>query len=98
MDQGKGEWSDKNKSKIFIYWKSPTEWADIIQNWAVETGHNGGTLCTVYELRNEEKTEFYQLDETMFQKACQILVKRKKIEYYQKNGSNPSDEDGIKFL
>jgi hypothetical protein len=26
VETGHGEWFDEKKQKIFIYWKSPTEW------------------------------------------------------------------------
>ena len=27
ISSGHGEWEDDQKQKIFVYWKSPTEWA-----------------------------------------------------------------------
>lgn len=100
VELGKAEWDDKLKSRCFIYYKTPTEWADTIYKWANESGIAGGSLCTIFELRQGETgadSEFHDIDVLMFHKALKILEKKKKAEYYLK-GSVPSDEDGVKFF
>lgn len=95
VKQGRGEWIDKNS--LYVYWKTPNEWADIILKWASEMGHANSVL-TVYELLEGdtgEKTEFYGLDGGLFRKAIGILQKRGKAELFQ---GTTFEEDGVKFL
>ncbi|KAL0486310.1 vacuolar protein-sorting protein VPS25 [Acrasis kona] len=98
VEQGKAEWIDaKRKDEVSIYWKTPTEWADIIQKWVAETGYSN-TVLTVYELiegDTGEKTEFFGLDGDIFRKAIGVLERRGKAELFQ---GTTSDQDGVKFL
>eukprot|EP01080_Neovahlkampfia_damariscottae_P005710 gene5710-9530_t len=80
VSSGHGEWEDDKKQKIFVYWKSPTEWSgkekqlfntgqDIFLKWSNQNGLDGpGSLYTVYELRQGETgegAEFYELEESI---------------------------------
>ena len=54
--QGQCEWLDgKGKNSSLVYWKTPTEWGNLIYNWAVSTG-NTDTVCTVFELIEGDDT------------------------------------------
>ena len=54
--QGQCEWLDgKEKNSSLIFWKTPTEWGNLIYNWAVSTG-NTDTVCTVFELIEGDDT------------------------------------------
>jgi ESCRT-II complex subunit VPS25 len=95
---GRAEWQDqKKKDAINIYWRTPSEWADIIQKWASDTGYANSVL-TVYELiegDTGENTEFHNMDGELFRKAIAVLERRGKAELFQ---GSTSDEDGVKFL
>jgi ESCRT-II complex subunit VPS25 len=83
-----------------IYWKSISEWGQIIYKWASNSGYNSGTLCTVYELIEGNTGEgelFFQMDIVLFIKCIKFLEKNNKANYYQKN-KEVSMEDGVKFL
>ncbi|KAK0742516.1 ESCRT-II complex, vps25 subunit, partial [Apiosordaria backusii] len=67
---------------VWIYWRTPEEWAAIVEKWVDETG-NRGQVMTVYELTEGEGTrgaEFWGLDQELLIKAIQVLVKRGKAQ------------------
>ncbi|KAL9648971.1 hypothetical protein ABK040_008351 [Willaertia magna] len=92
----RAEWLDKKKKDlIFIYWRTPQEWADLIIKFVEENGLNN-TVCTFFELLEGETGEsscFHQMDKEMFKKALKVLEKRGKAEMFQSN-----DNEGVKFL
>ncbi|KAK4172188.1 ESCRT-II complex subunit [Triangularia setosa] len=81
---GRAEWygSDKNEGGggdvVWIYWRTPEEWAGVVEGWVEETG-NKGQVMTVYELTEGETTrgsEFWGLDQELLIKAIQVLAKK----------------------
>ncbi|KAJ3221667.1 Peptidyl-prolyl cis-trans isomerase NIMA-interacting protein 1 [Clydaea vesicula] len=94
---GLAEYEDnRDKEIIFIYWKKPNEWADLIYKWVFDNGLVN-TICTVFELihgENTEGEEFHNLDERIMKKALNILNKNGKAQIF--SGSNP-EELGVKF-
>jgi ESCRT-II complex subunit VPS25 len=96
--QQRAEWHDqKKKDLVYIYWRTPSEWADIIQQWVADTGYSNSVL-TVYELiegDTGEKAEFFGLDGQLFRKAIGVMQRHGKAELFQ---GSTSDEDGVKFL
>lgn len=69
--RGDGEW-DATKTRVLVYWRRPSEWAELIFAWIENTGQNGQVL-TVHEIRNVGGQEFtgLELDTTM--RALQAL-------------------------
>ncbi|EFC42101.1 predicted protein [Naegleria gruberi] len=92
----RGEWLDKkSKESIYIYWKTPMEWADKIQKWVDDSGVSN-TVCTFFELlegETGEGTEFHGMNKDIFKKALKLLEKRGKAEMFQSG-----DNEGVKFL
>lgn len=88
---GKGEQS----SSCWIYWKSPSEWADAIYGWIEETGQKGAVL-TFYEIREGDAVrskEWRDMDEALLRKALGVLVKRGKAQIF-----GQEETAGIKFF
>ncbi|KAI1473253.1 ESCRT-II complex, vps25 subunit [Daldinia caldariorum] len=79
----------------WVYWRTPEEWAGLIEGWVDETAQKG-TVLTLYELTDGEGTrgtEFYGLDPDLLQKALQVLVKRGKAQIF-----GQEDQQGVKFF
>lgn len=47
--------NDTKGDVVWVYWRSPEEWAGLIEEWVEGTGQKG-TVLTVYELREGEGT------------------------------------------
>ncbi|KAJ9151336.1 ESCRT-II complex subunit [Pleurostoma richardsiae] len=80
---------------VWIYWRTPEEWAALVEGWVEETAQKG-TVLTLYELtqgENTRGTEFYGLDPELLQKALAILVKRGKAQIF-----GQEDSQGVKFF
>ncbi|KAI2472810.1 ESCRT-II complex, vps25 subunit [Annulohypoxylon bovei var. microspora] len=80
---------------FWIYWKTPEEWAELVEAWVEETAQKNSVL-TLYELTEGEGTrgtEFHGLDADILQKALQVLVKRGKAQIF-----GQEDQQGVKFF
>ncbi|KAI1416621.1 ESCRT-II complex, vps25 subunit [Hypoxylon sp. FL1857] len=80
---------------FWIYWKTPEEWAALVEAWVDETAQKNSVL-TLYELTEGEGTrgtEFHGLDPELLQKALQVLVKRGKAQIF-----GQEDQQGVKFF
>ncbi|GME98313.1 unnamed protein product [[Candida] boidinii] len=88
----KGEWiNDKDfKSGLYIYWKTPEEWSDIILEFIENTGQQNSIL-TIYELRKSELVkdkEFYNINEQILIKSLYILVKKGRAQILKDDENN----------
>ncbi|GMF98714.1 hypothetical protein BVG19_g5218 [[Candida] boidinii] len=88
----KGEWiNDKDfKSGLYIYWKTPEEWSDIILEFIENTGQQNSIL-TIYELRKSELVkdkEFYNINEQILIKSLYILVKKGRAQILKDEENN----------
>lgn len=80
---------------VWVYWRTPEEWAGLIEAWVDETAQKG-TVLTLYELTEGEATrgtEFHGLDQDLLQKALNVLVKRGKAQIF-----GQEDSQGVKFF
>jgi ESCRT-II complex subunit VPS25 len=80
---------------IWIYWRTPEEWAALVEAWVDDTAQKGNVL-TLYELTDGEGTrgsELHGLDSELLLKALAVLVKRGKAQVF---GSE--DSQGVKFF
>ncbi|RKP24633.1 ESCRT-II complex subunit-domain-containing protein [Syncephalis pseudoplumigaleata] len=97
VGKGDAEWTDTSKTELFIYWRRPDAWAQLIHDWIIATGQQGSVL-TLHELSNssavEEQAEFYRLDERMLRKALRVLADKAKAQIF----SSGTGEDGVKFF
>lgn len=89
-----------NKSSFLIYWKKPTEWADLINDYVQRVGLSG-SIVTVYELfmADEAASEvFHGLPDIMWPRVFRALERSGKAALF---GVEPTakitSETGIKF-
>ncbi|KAK4166466.1 vacuolar protein-sorting-associated protein 25 [Cladorrhinum sp. PSN259] len=85
----------KSQDVVYIYWRTPEEWAGVIEQW-IETTAQKGQVLTVYELLEGENTrgsEFYGMDREVLIKALNVLVKRGKAQIF-----GQEDSLGVKFF
>lgn len=93
--QGQLEWTDKQKQRCYIYWRTPEEWGSLIYNWASSHGMTN-TVCTLFELTNGDDTadeEFHELDTGLLLKSLRTLENEGKAEVISFDGN-----EGVKFF
>ncbi|KAI1826740.1 vacuolar protein-sorting-associated protein [Xylaria intraflava] len=91
----RGAGDDGDGDVVWVYWKTPDEWAALVEAWVDDTALKG-TVFTLYELSRGEDTlgtEFHGLDLELLQKALQVLVKRGKAQIF-----GQEDQLGVKFF
>lgn len=79
----------------FVYWKTPEEWAAVVEAYVDETAQRGSVL-TLYELTAGDATrgsELHGLDPTVLQRALAVLVKRGKAQVF-----GAEESLGVKFF
>ncbi|KAJ1338321.1 ESCRT-II complex subunit VPS25 [Microdochium nivale] len=92
---GAGAGGSESGDVWWIYWRTPEEWAAMIEGYVDETAQRG-TVLTLYELAEGEGTrgkEFHGLHPDLLQKALQTLVKRSKAQIF-----GHEDSQGVKFF
>ncbi|KAK3902561.1 ESCRT-II complex subunit-domain-containing protein [Staphylotrichum tortipilum] len=92
---GEGSGSGGEGDMAWVYWRTPEEWAALVEGWVDATGQKGSVL-TVYELVEGEGTkgaEFHGLDQELLLKALGVLVKRGKAQVF-----GQEDSQGVKFF
>lgn len=52
---GRAEYIAEGGDMVWIYWRTPEEWASLIEGWVDETAQKG-TVLTLYELVEGEAT------------------------------------------
>lgn len=80
---------------VYIWWRSPGEWADALYGWVEETGQKGAVL-TLYELREGEAVrgkEWRAMEEGMLRRVLGVLVKRGKAQVFGLESG-----EGVKFF
>lgn len=83
------------KASAWIWWRTPEEWAGVLQAWVDETGQKG-TVLTLYELVEGEATEgqeFHRIDMEALRKSLRTLVKKGKAQVFGGEG-----QEGVKFF
>ena len=93
------EWKkDSKNSVLFLYYKTPDEWATILYQYIIDTGQTNSVL-TLFELLQGDDTlnqEFHGLDSDFFKsKILDVLVKSGKATLLSASDEN---EIGIKFF
>ncbi|KAH8776485.1 ESCRT-II complex subunit [Diaporthe sp. PMI_573] len=92
---GESEGAGAGGDVVWVYWRTPEEWAALVEAWVDETAQKG-TVLTLYELTEGEGTrgsEFHGLDQDLLQKALNVLVKRGKAQIF-----GQEDSQGVKFF
>jgi len=97
VNQGYGEWLEIQKIRCIIFWKKPSEWAELIYKWVNDSGLIG-RVCTVYELREGDdtaSTEFHGMDQIVLLKILKVLETQGKAQVFS---GNESQDYGVKFF
>lgn len=97
---GRAEWllstaKHESSNVCYIYWRTPSEWADMIYNWVDETGQKG-TILTMYELQESDAVqskEWRDMGEDLLRKVLNVLVKRNKAQIF-----GQEETAGVKFF
>lgn len=79
----------------WVWWWSASQWADCVYEWVDATGQKGAVL-TVYELRESDAVrgqDWTEMDEVMFRKVLNVLVKRGKAQVF-----GAEEGSGVKFF
>lgn len=91
----RAEWIGSQKAAAWIWWRTPEEWAALLEHWVNDTGQKGMVL-TLYELVEGEATEkqdFHGMDMDVLHKSLNTLVRSGKAQVF---GSD--DQQGVKFF
>ncbi|KAF2223194.1 ESCRT-II complex subunit-domain-containing protein [Elsinoe ampelina] len=92
---------NEQKTVAWVYWRRVEEWADAIYAWVDGTGQRGSVL-TVYELREGEETEGTEwrgMDEELFRRCLEVLVKRGRAQVFNTGqGGAGGEGEGVKFF
>ena len=97
IERGRADWVDvkmKDQDEVWIYWRSPENWAAMLAAWVEETGQRG-TVLTVYELLEGEASkgkEWAGMPREVLLKSLNVLVKRSKANIF-----GEADQPGVKF-
>lgn len=92
---GRAEYCVPGGDVVWVYWRSPEEWAQLIEGWVEATAQRGSVL-TLYELVEGDGTlgtEIHGIDRDMLHRALQVLVKRGKAQIF-----GQEDSQGVKFF
>lgn len=93
----RAEWigPPNEKASAWIWWRTPEEWAGVLEAWVDGTGQRGIVL-TLYELVEGEATEgqeFHGMDMDVLKKSLATLVKKGKAQVFGGEG-----QEGVKFF
>ncbi|KAM0331567.1 hypothetical protein ACHAQA_003245 [Verticillium albo-atrum] len=92
---GRAENVAKDGDMVWIYWRTPEEWAALVETWVDDTAQKG-VVVTLYELTEGDAsvgTEFHGMDPDLLLKALQVLAKRGKAQVFGQD-----DSLGVKFF
>ncbi len=94
---GHGEWTDETRTKCRVLWRTPSQLASDIYEWAAKNGFVG-SVCTIYELHSGEDVDgmsFEGADEELLRRAVSVLEERGQAAVFK---GETSAEDGVKFF
>lgn len=81
--------------KVWIYWRRPEEWAEMLERWVEGTGQKGAVL-TLYELVESDavrREEWAGMEGDMLRKSLNVLVKRGRAQVF-----GQGEDLGVKFF
>lgn len=89
--RGNLEWTDKNKRRALVFWKSPPQLGQEIYRWVSESGQTN-TVLTLAEILEEGETNSWKgVSQEVLVRALRTLETERKCEVFQ-------DLDGVKFF
>lgn len=101
--EGYAEWDTPeggSKEKCFVYWRKPTEWADMIQKHVADNGFSD-TVFTLYEIMKGDfgsGSPIADIDEAVLKRALTVLQKRGMATIIEPDEDDDEDDmTGVKF-
>ncbi|KAL2914646.1 hypothetical protein HK105_205785 [Polyrhizophydium stewartii] len=91
-----GEWENKDRTRCWVFWRKPDEWASLIYKWIFDTGRTN-TVCTTFEIIHGDESadeSFHELPEPLLMRALDVLVKQGKAQIFNSSDGNA----GVKFI
>ncbi|KAF3359705.1 hypothetical protein VdG1_01903 [Verticillium dahliae VDG1] len=92
---GRAETVARDGDAVWVYWRTPEEWAALVEAWVDDTAQKG-VVVMLYELTEGDTsigTEFHGMDPDLLLKALQVLAKRGKAQVFGQD-----DSLGVKFF
>jgi ESCRT-II complex subunit VPS25 len=86
---------EEGDGKVWIYWRRPEEWAQVLEEWVDRTGQKGSVI-TLYEIAESDATrreDFGGMDADLLKKSVAICVNRGRAQVFGSEGS-----EGVKFF
>jgi ESCRT-II complex subunit VPS25 len=93
--EGAGGDGDAEGGSCYIYWRQPSEWASVIEEWVERTGQKGVVL-TLYEIAESDATrreEFWGMEERLLRKVVEVSSRRGRAQVFGSEGA-----EGVKFF
>ena len=73
VKHGRGEWFDnKTKRNFLVLWRTYSEWADIVYNWAIDNGLRD-SVETIDEILRGAGSELTGIPRAVLLKAIKVL-------------------------
>ncbi len=98
---GENDNSNRKKTKVLLFWKSPSEWAERLYKHVCDTGQTG-SIVTVYELFMSDESkgqDFHGLPEPMWRRIIAVLEEQGRAKLFAAEGSEAlGSEAGVKFF
>jgi ESCRT-II complex subunit VPS25 len=86
---------EEGDGKVWIYWRRPEEWAQVLEEWVDRTGQKGSVI-TLYEIAESDATrkeDFWGMDADLLKKSVAICVNRGRAQVFGSEGN-----EGVKFF
>ncbi|KAF2793337.1 ESCRT-II complex, vps25 subunit [Melanomma pulvis-pyrius CBS 109.77] len=90
-----GKVEEEGDGKVWVYWRRPEEWAQVLEEWVERTGQRGSVI-TLYEIQESDATrreEFWGMDGELLRRSVGVCVKRGRAQVFGQEGS-----EGVKFF
>ncbi|NHJ06055.1 MAG: hypothetical protein EAX90_14600 [Candidatus Heimdallarchaeota archaeon] len=83
--QEMGIWWDKKKIRLRLYWRTLSEWADIIYEWSIKTGRaaSADRVMTVFDIQQAEQP-WSSIPIEDLQRIFEIMYEKGYIEWADK--------------
>jgi len=83
----------RQTSSVLIFWRTPEEWAELLHEWATNTGHLN-TILTFYEIIEPEvPSQFTDMPLPLLRKALNTLTKTGRAQIIER-----AEGGGVRFF
>ncbi|TXT57727.1 MAG: hypothetical protein BAJATHORv1_10431 [Candidatus Thorarchaeota archaeon] len=82
VDKEMADWTSRKKRQLRVYWRPLEEWADIIYQWALDTGHTRLDVKSI--MIQEADQDFASLPEKDLHIVIELMVEKELAEWVDK--------------